>query len=148
MTKDRENYMKNLAYTAVRYLREAEDGEELSSRSVLIDCYGKIEGFSNDELMVFHKTLLEGAEKTGIELESLPVEAGMPWVCPFIVHNKKAKICCPKCGNKNYAQILYGMPAMNEQLQKDIEAKRVVIGGCLFSGFDPQYSCNDCGTRF
>ncbi len=55
---------------------------------------------------------------------------------------------CPRCGSRNTAEILYGMPAYTEDLQKKLDSKKVVLGGCCITGMDPKYHCNDCGQDF
>lgn len=55
---------------------------------------------------------------------------------------------CPFCESKNIAEILYGMPCMDEELKKDIEEGNIYLGGCCFSGEEPLYHCNDCGKDF
>jgi len=57
-------------------------------------------------------------------------------------------ICCPWCGSNNVAEILYGLPAMDENLRKDIDEGRIYIGGCVVSDYSPQYHCNNCKKEF
>jgi hypothetical protein len=37
---------------------------------------------------------------------------------------------------------------MTDDLQKDLDAGRVVLGGCIVSDDDPSRECNGCGSRF
>ena len=55
---------------------------------------------------------------------------------------------CPECGSDNIAGILWGMPAFDEELERDIEEGRIVLGGCCISEADPDWHCNDCGCEF
>lgn len=64
---------------------------------------------------------------------------------------------CPRCGSTNTAEILYGMPAFSEKLEKDINEGKVVLGGCIVRSVpvngeavycDPERQCNDCGKEF
>lgn len=55
---------------------------------------------------------------------------------------------CPFCGSKNIAEYLYGLPCFNEALEKDLEAKRIILGGCMIDGSEPDYHCNDCEKDF
>lgn len=55
---------------------------------------------------------------------------------------------CPRCGSKNTAKILYGMPAWSSELQEQIEKGDVVLGGCSITGCDPAYRCNKCKKDF
>ena len=52
---------------------------------------------------------------------------------------------CPKCGSKRVAPILYGMPAYDEELQRQLENEELYLGGCLMSEDAPEYHCFECG---
>jgi hypothetical protein len=54
---------------------------------------------------------------------------------------------CPVCGHEPVAEVLYGMPAFSEELQRDLETGRTVIGGCVVSGDEPLWACKRCGAR-
>jgi len=51
---------------------------------------------------------------------------------------------CPECGSFRVARILYGFPAYSAELEADIKAGRVTIGGCCITGDDPVWKCMDC----
>lgn len=53
---------------------------------------------------------------------------------------------CPVCG-AGVARILWGMPDFNERLRRELEEGKVVLGGCVLSGDDPQWECRSCGQR-
>lgn len=53
---------------------------------------------------------------------------------------------CPNCGSSRIADILYGLPYYSEELERDIEAGRIVLGGCLISENNPSWICADCHT--
>lgn len=55
---------------------------------------------------------------------------------------------CPQCGSSNVAEILWGMPAYDEELEKKLADGSVVLGGCCISPADPDWHCNDCGCEF
>jgi hypothetical protein len=40
------------------------------------------------------------------------------------------------------------MPAYSERLAADLEAHRVVLGGCMVWGDQPDLSCTACGLEF
>ena len=50
---------------------------------------------------------------------------------------------CPKCGKSWIAEILWGYPNMSS-IEKELEKKEIVLGGCLVSNNDPKWECNDC----
>ena len=54
---------------------------------------------------------------------------------------------CPMCGSVRIASILYGYPAFSEELQKDMDEGRVVLGGCCVTDDDPVWECVDCSTE-
>ena len=62
--------------------------------------------------------------------------------------SKKKHKTCPDCGSRNIASYLYGMPVMDEKLERDIAEKKVICAGCCVSEDDPLYRCNDCGKDF
>lgn len=61
---------------------------------------------------------------------------------------KAIEFRCPHCGSSAIAEILYGMPAFSEELQRDLENKRIVLGGCMIMGDDPEHYCWGCGKEF
>lgn len=55
---------------------------------------------------------------------------------------------CPRCGSRETVRIQYGLPADSEQLEADIKAHRVVLGGCMVWDDQPDLSCAACGLEF
>lgn len=55
---------------------------------------------------------------------------------------------CPKCGAKSIAEILYGLPDFDEELNSDLKEGRLVLGGCIVSDDAPQWHCNECRHEF
>ena len=53
-------------------------------------------------------------------------------------------VSCPKCNSNKVAKLFYGMPAMDQQLRKDIEDKKIVLRGCFVSDDNPEFLCNEC----
>lgn len=51
---------------------------------------------------------------------------------------------CPACGSSRMAEILYGLPALSVKLEKDLNAGRIVLGGCCVTDDDPEWQCADC----
>ena len=54
---------------------------------------------------------------------------------------------CPECGSWRIAEILYGLPAMNARLERDLEAGKIVLSGCVVTENDAAWQCVDCGTQ-
>lgn len=65
-----------------------------------------------------------------------------------MAENNDRRPACPECGSYGVAAILWGMPAFSEQLERDLDEGRVVIGGCCVTGVDPEWHCNDCGHEW
>jgi hypothetical protein len=60
--------------------------------------------------------------------------------------NEGRQKACPSCGSTRVARILYGEPMGSASLEADLEAGRVVLGGCLVADDSPRYRCADCGN--
>ena len=54
---------------------------------------------------------------------------------------------CPQCGQTPVARILYGMPACDEKLVRNLEESRITLGGCCISFDDPAWECTHCGLK-
>ncbi len=52
---------------------------------------------------------------------------------------------CPNCKHSPLASILYGLYGHDEQLEKDIDDGRAVLGGCVIDLDDPAWRCVQCG---
>ena len=59
-------------------------------------------------------------------------------------------IKCPKCGSRKVAKILYGLPALDDELVAKIDAGEVVLAGCEIPYGAPlrSHECRDCGFQF
>lgn len=55
---------------------------------------------------------------------------------------------CPRCGSSAVAWFLRGYPAFSPKLESDLEAGRVVLGGCLVGPEQASHRCNACGLEF
>lgn len=60
------------------------------------------------------------------------------------------ELYAPYCGSRNIARIFRGMPAFTEELQRELDEGKVVLGGCGVEGIYPlpRYHCNDCEEEF
>src|SRR5262245_29653153 len=56
----------------------------------------------------------------------------------------QAKPPCPACGSPRVAEFFYGLANL-DQLKPDLDAGRVVLGGCCLFEDSPQWKCQDCG---
>jgi len=64
------------------------------------------------------------------------------------VKTARSSATCPSCGSRTIAKIQYGEPAYSEELEADLEAHRVVLGGCMVWDDQPDRSCTSCGLEF
>ncbi len=55
---------------------------------------------------------------------------------------------CPSCGHTPIASIMYGMPALSDTLNRDLNEGRIVLGGCCVSDDDPSWACSACNKVF
>ena len=55
---------------------------------------------------------------------------------------------CPCCGQAPVARIMYGLPHYTDELQKAIDERRIVLGGCVISDDDPRWACTFCKAVF
>ena len=60
--------------------------------------------------------------------------------------NKAKPRRCTACRSSRIANILYGSPVMDEELGRQIEEGRLVLGGCCIGGDDPSWQCRTCGA--
>ena len=61
---------------------------------------------------------------------------------------KRKPIKCLKCGFKPISKILYGYPSYDDIVQKELESKKIVFGGCCISEENPLWYCTNCNTHF
>ena len=57
-------------------------------------------------------------------------------------------VICPQCGFDKISNLLYGIQEIDEVLQKDIDDKRVLIGGCSILKTSLLWFCTSCETEF
>lgn len=96
------------------------------------------------------KALLYEIEKFFSEDEKAELKR-MVEVDQIIEKDRKQKIeklrsICPKCGNKHTARIIYGMPVMDEAMEKAEAAGRIWLGGCCLRS--AHYCCRECDLEF
>lgn len=62
--------------------------------------------------------------------------------------DRSPTLTCPHCGSTDVARIQYGLPALSDDLEADLAAGRVVLGGCLMESGGVDHACNACGVEF
>ncbi len=152
--------IRHIAEDFIDELREVPDGYEISSAQLLGKFDYDVNDFGQVGLFDFHEALVRAAKANHIKLDMSAHEGkleGLPYNLEFTVRNKRARIKCPYCGSKSTGRILYGMPAMNDELNEKLESGKLVLGGCCINGInidgrmislDPARQCNDCGKDF
>jgi len=60
----------------------------------------------------------------------------------------KSRVRCPRCGEVSGVPILWGMP--DNDASERAERGEVVLGGCLVTDDDPDWSCTNpaCGNEW
>jgi hypothetical protein len=56
-------------------------------------------------------------------------------------------LICPLCGSQQVARILYGMPAFNEDLERNLRIGKWVLGGCSVWKGMPETICLECNPE-
>jgi hypothetical protein len=46
------------------------------------------------------------------------------------------------------ATILYGLPHFSPELERELDERRVVLGGCVVFDDSPRRQCADCGHQW
>ena len=60
------------------------------------------------------------------------------------IYAKRKPYKCSKYGEKPVARIQYGYPIGNEQLNMDMAAGKIVLGGCMMDTTNPHWQCSFC----
>lgn len=55
---------------------------------------------------------------------------------------------CPKCGSKNIGRYMYGLPVFSDELLKEVDSGKIILGGCCIMDDAPKYHCNACNEDF
>jgi len=58
------------------------------------------------------------------------------------------KLNCPNCKSEKIALIFWGYPNLDAQLQKAIDNKKIMLGGCMVTDHDPKWECTSCHHRW
>ena len=56
---------------------------------------------------------------------------------------------CPECKSANVVSMIFGFPAFDEKLEKQLKNKEVALGGCVvYEEYRDEWHCNECGHEF
>ena len=56
---------------------------------------------------------------------------------------------CPKCQSTDIIPITYGTPPLSgARLQRAIDTRQIVLGGCFLCSDAPKWYCRSCECRF
>ena len=55
---------------------------------------------------------------------------------------------CPKCRKNTVADICWGYPLFDEQMEKELDEGKIVLGGCCVTPEDPKWHCTSCGHEW
>lgn len=107
-----------------------------------IDDLMEIEAFYGEELMI--KDIETGIERPMFINYKSKRKLQNGTVRQTRYESKIKPTKCPACGSSRIAEILYGLPAFSAKLKKDLNAGRIVLGGCCETNDDPKWQCADC----
>ena len=152
--------IRHIAAGLIEELREMPDGTRITSAQLLMKYGYDLDEFGEWGLFDFHYALDRAAKANHITLDMSDHKdkvEGLLYNLDFVIRNKKAQIKCPRCGSKDTARILYGMPAFSEELQEKLDTGKVALGGCCITEIDvngrrvqwqPSRHCNHCKKDF
>lgn len=66
----------------------------------------------------------------------------------FILSMKPDGLLCPSCGSDKIMEILYGLPVITQQTQKELKQKAITLGGCMVDDNAPLWMCEVCNYKF
>ena len=123
-----------------RFLENPQSKTHRPTVKVLAEYFSKIPYGWNDWDMAGILTLLMREGK--LTAKSCVEKISLREVC------KLAKRICPRCGSRETAPILWGMPAYTEKLQEQLNNKEILLGGCCITENDPTHHCFKCKKDF
>ena len=72
-----------------------------------------------------------------------------------LMNAKPIGVICEKCGSDEITEISYGLPGwltidepVDPRIEKLLEERRIVLGGCVISDNSPRYYCRKCKNKF
>ncbi len=78
-----------------------------------------------------------------------PTPAPMPKdPSDIILSLRPAGLSCPACGSDQILEIIYGLPATTEKLERELEKKTIILGGCMMHENAPLWKCGKCNCTF
>jgi len=66
----------------------------------------------------------------------------------FLRSKRAGGLLCPKCSSDQIMEIIYGLPPITEELQKELDKKTITLGGCMVEEDSPRWACDVCHCRF
>lgn len=75
----------------------------------------------------------------------IKVKEGVSWNLSGKVYSI---IKCPYCGKGKISKLIYGSPAMTDELMEEINAGKAKLAGCVVDGDFSRYYCNWCKKTF
>jgi hypothetical protein len=55
---------------------------------------------------------------------------------------------CPNCKKSSIAEILWGYILLTPEGERNLEEKKIVLGGCIVTDNDPKWECTECYHRW
>ena len=132
---------RKIVMEAMDYLRECEDGFAISTMTLLDELGYEPMEMDRGDIVSIHTAIFREAKYYHIELDMSShdglIEGALEGL-DYVVHNKESLgPKCPYCGSRHTARIQYGMPLMDDQMQRLLEEKIIVLGGSIPGTWTP-----------
>ena len=150
LRKAHRTKVKHIAYEMLQAALKKPDGSEETTVSLLKDT-GYEPLCHERELHELHNALFNVAKKEGIDLDMRKHDGlleGLPYYLEFVIRYGTAMNRCPKCGSEKIAPILYGKPALDEEMEQQLNDQELYLGGCCVTDDSSQFHCFGCGINF
>lgn len=76
---------------------------------------------------------------------AIKLQDGSAWNVSAKVYST---VKCPHCGKSKISKLIFGMPAMSDELQKDIDDGKAKLAGCMLGEERSRYYCRWCKKEF
>lgn len=156
---DREE-RNDMVEALIEELYMLDDGTSVSTLELMNSLGEDTDQYDFSDMMDIHDQLFRHAKKKHIKLYSPDYDGtpvGIPYAIDYVVSNKDAQIMCPRCGSRNTAKYIYGMPAYSDRLKQRIDSGKLILGGCCIRSVEvggqivwimPERRCNKCRKNF
>lgn len=76
---------------------------------------------------------------------AIKVQDGSAWNVSAKIYSTLKR---PYCGKSKISKLIFGLPAMSDELQKNIDEGKVKLAGCMVGEESSRYYCRWCKKEF